>query len=310
MTAHELARKHDVVVVTVTPLNALGYLYLAGLPGTARVRRTSNSGCATSSLALVGPRQHRGIRRQPGQRDGLRPVGRRRQDLDADAMPAAKGLFHRAIIMSTLADTAITGLQPARAIEAAELCHSGSASRPAARGTAAQRLVERRPARGRRTGPTRYLAALYAGRRRPDVPRPPVRAAASDLSAAVPIRCGSNESEGVPTATRTTRIGPRSPLTTRALRAARERIVPVDDQEAERLIHCIGRIARAPRGDLAAIMAGDSCRCGNLPTRLPAEVRAGQGAGVLYHFNWPSPVRNGKLRAMHSDGAAVRLRSR
>ena len=37
------------------------------------------------------------------------------------AFPAAKGLFHRAIIMSTLADTAITGLEPARAVEAAEL---------------------------------------------------------------------------------------------------------------------------------------------------------------------------------------------
>jgi carboxylesterase type B len=32
--------------------------------------------------------------------------------------PAAKGLFHRAIIMSTLAETAITGLAPERAIEA------------------------------------------------------------------------------------------------------------------------------------------------------------------------------------------------
>src|SRR4029434_2063733 len=37
------------------------------------------------------------------------------------AFPAAKGLFHRAIIMSTLADTAISGLEPARAVEATEL---------------------------------------------------------------------------------------------------------------------------------------------------------------------------------------------
>ena len=37
------------------------------------------------------------------------------------ATPSAKGLFHRAIIMSTLADTAVTGLEPARATDAAEL---------------------------------------------------------------------------------------------------------------------------------------------------------------------------------------------
>ena len=35
--------------------------------------------------------------------------------------PAAQRLFHRAIIMSTLPETAVTGLRPERAVEAAEL---------------------------------------------------------------------------------------------------------------------------------------------------------------------------------------------
>jgi para-nitrobenzyl esterase len=35
--------------------------------------------------------------------------------------PAARSLFHRAIIMSTLAETAVTGLAPDRAVEAADL---------------------------------------------------------------------------------------------------------------------------------------------------------------------------------------------
>ncbi len=120
----ELARKHDVVVVTVTHrLNALGYLWLAGLPGTGeRFADSANLGLLDLVLALEWVRDNVArVRRRSGQRHDLRAVGRRRKDGDADGIPAAKGLFHRAIIMSTLADTAITGLEPERAVEAAEL---------------------------------------------------------------------------------------------------------------------------------------------------------------------------------------------
>src|SRR4026207_1830407 len=49
-----LARKHDVVVVTLTHrLNALGYLWLAGLPGISeRFVRTANLPLADLVLAL------------------------------------------------------------------------------------------------------------------------------------------------------------------------------------------------------------------------------------------------------------------
>ena len=60
----ELARKHDVVVVTLTHrLNALGYLWLAGLRGTSQrfsqtvepaareILCSRSSGCATTSAS-------------------------------------------------------------------------------------------------------------------------------------------------------------------------------------------------------------------------------------------------------------------
>ena len=126
MTDSELARKHDVVVVTVTHrLNAFGYLWLAGLPGIserfARIGEPRRSRDLVLALEWVRDNIAR-IRRRSRQRHDLRAVGRRRQrSRCSPAFPAAKGLFHRAIIMSTLADTAVTGLAPPRAVEAAEL---------------------------------------------------------------------------------------------------------------------------------------------------------------------------------------------
>ena len=45
------------------------------------------------------------------------------------AFPAAKGLFHRAIIMSTLADTAVTGLEPRARSRRPSCCSGVSAGR-------------------------------------------------------------------------------------------------------------------------------------------------------------------------------------
>ena len=90
----ELARKHDVVVVRVTHrLNALGYLWLAGLPGISeRFSRTANLPLADlGARARVGARQHRAVRRQSGKRHDLRAVGRRRQSRDAHRLPCREG---------------------------------------------------------------------------------------------------------------------------------------------------------------------------------------------------------------------------
>ena len=118
----ELARKHDVVVVTVTHrLNALGYLWLAGLPGISeRFLRTTNLPLADLVLALEWVRDNIAqFGGNPGNVTIFGQSGGGGKVAMLTAFPAAKGRFHRAIIMSTLADTAVTGLAPARAVEAA-----------------------------------------------------------------------------------------------------------------------------------------------------------------------------------------------
>ena len=78
-----LARKHDVVVVTVNHrLNVFGFLYLPEIGGES-TRGHQRRIVRHRAGARVGPGQHRTIRRRSPERHGLRPVGRRRQDQHA-----------------------------------------------------------------------------------------------------------------------------------------------------------------------------------------------------------------------------------
>ena len=96
-----LARKHDVVVVTVTHrLNAFGFLYLADIGGGA-VRAHSNLGMQDIVLALEWVRDN--IARfggDPGNVTVFGQSGGGGKTAILQGMPAAKGLFHRAIIMA------------------------------------------------------------------------------------------------------------------------------------------------------------------------------------------------------------------
>ena len=80
-----LCLRGDVVVVTVNHrLNMFGHLYLARLARSRSTRRRATSGMLDLVLALqVGARSRGGIRRRSAARDGVRPVGRRREDRDA-----------------------------------------------------------------------------------------------------------------------------------------------------------------------------------------------------------------------------------
>ena len=124
------------------------------------------------------------------------------------AFPAAKGLFHRAIIMSTLADTAVTGLAPERAVEAAELllARLGVPATEAERlqTIPADRIVAALTGGGAaggqagQSGPAQDISLRYVpvvdGRTLPAHPFEPASAQSADM----PILTGSNECEGIP----------------------------------------------------------------------------------------------------------------
>jgi para-nitrobenzyl esterase len=310
----ELARKHDVVVVTLTHrLNALGYLWLAGLPGTSeRFARTANLPLADLVLALEWVRDN--VAQFGGNPANVTIFGQSGgggKVAMLSAFPAAKGLFHRAIIMSTLADTAVTGLAPARAIEAAELLMS----RLGVRAPDAERLLQM-PAEqivaaltsgGRAGGQGGQTAAgdislrfvpVVDGR---TLPAHPFEPAASELSAAIPMLVGSNECEGIPYSNPDDPYWTREPADLSELRAEVKRIVPVNDAEADRLI-ALYRSHRPAEslGDIAAVIAGDASALRSSAYLIARRKQAqGKAPVFLYAFTWRSPVRQGKLRSMH-----------
>ena len=110
----ELARKHDVVVVTVNHrLNVFGY----PIP-----RRREQRGPARFGAGLQWVRDN--IAAFGGDARNVTIFGQSGgggKTAMLTAMPAAKGLFHRAIIHSTLADTAVRALPQEEASHAAQL---------------------------------------------------------------------------------------------------------------------------------------------------------------------------------------------
>jgi para-nitrobenzyl esterase len=307
----ELARQHDVVVVTVTHrLNAFAHLWLAGLPRTGeRFADAANLGLRDLVHALKWVRDNIGaFGGNAGNVTIFGQSGGGGKTAMLTAFPAAEGLFHRAIIMSTLADTAVTGLEPEEAADAAELLlrRLGIASPadtarleslPPEAIVAALTSDPTSPGQPAQDLSLRYVPVVDGK----TLPAHPFEPGASPLSAAIPILTGSNECEAVPYGNPSDAYWSSEPANDDDLRAALRRIVPVDDAGADRLI-ALYRANRplATPGDLAAIMAGDNSMLRLSSYTIAARKFAQAAAPVyLYYFDWYSPVRNGKLRAMH-----------
>ena len=298
----ERARQHDVVVVTTTHrLNAFAYLWLAGLPGAGgRFAECANLGLRDLVLALEWVRDNIGrFGGDPASVTIFGQSGGGGKTAMLTGFPAAKGLFHRAIIMSTLGDTAVTGQRPERAVEAADLLLQRLGVTPAQ----ASRLLEFPAERliDALTMPAADLSLRFVpvvdGTTLPADPFSP----ASPLSATVPILTGSNECEGIPYGSPDDPYWTSEPVDDVTLRARLRQLVPIPDADASRVIE-LYRSHRPSQsaGDLAAVMAGDVSELRHAAFTIAAAKHAqGRAPVYLYRFNWRSPVRNGKLRSMH-----------
>jgi para-nitrobenzyl esterase len=295
-----LAQKHGVVVVTVTHrLNVFGYLHLAEIGGD-RFREASNVGMIDLVLALEWVRDNiDAFGGDPGCVTIFGQSGGGGKTAILNGMPAAKGLFHGAIIQSTLWDTAITALEPADATASAELFLARVGVKPGEidklQAMPQERLIDALTASSDIS--TKYVPVKDAR----TLTVHPFEPIASPLSASVPMICGSNETESVPYQ------NPDDPFWTReiaddaALRDGVKRAIRVDDAAADRLIALYRSHRPADsRGDLALVIASD-----NSPLRLSAhaiaERKSAQGSAPVYAylFKWRSPVNGGKLRSMH-----------
>ena len=183
-------------------------------------------------------------------------------------MPAAKGLFHRAIIMSTLADTAISGLEPHERSKPPNGFSRASASRKSNADKLQTMTQERNPhgadRRRRRRWPGRRRGAggrlslqivpVKDGRRSPCIhsSRSRRRHRATSRSCADRTR-----PKACRTATRRSVLEGRD-HDRRGAASPRQAIVPVDDAEADRLIALYRK--NRPQGQPRRHRGGDGRR--------------------------------------------------
>jgi para-nitrobenzyl esterase len=297
----ELARRHDVVVVTTTHrLNAFAYLWLAGVPGTdTRFAECTNLGLRDLVLALEWVRGN--IARFGGDAGNVTIFGQSGgggKTAMLTAFPAAKGFFHRAIIMSTLAETAVTGLAPERAVEAGERLLRRLDVTPAR----AERLIDvpaERVVQALSDAPDLSLrfVPVVDGSTLPAHPFSP----ASPLSATIPLLTGSNECESIPYGNPDDAYWRSQPADDAALQAHVQQVLSVSPAEATSLIALYrSHRPRETQADLAAVISGDASELRAASQAIAeAKHRQAQAPVFVYRFGWRSPVRGGALRSMH-----------
>jgi len=289
----ELARKHDVVAISLNHrLSALGYLYLAGIGG-ERYADSSNLGNLDIIAALEWVRDNIAeFGGDPGNVTIFGQSGGGGKVSSLMAMPAAHGLFHRAIVESG-AD--VRGVPPERANQTAEMYLKRLGLTRGGLDELQRMPFERLLAvTERKAGPPLMFAPVVDGRSLPNDPFDPV---APRLSERVPLLIGTVETEVT--------FFPGQmldPMDSGELHARVKRILMhASDADVDRVIaaYRAGR-PHDSNTDLYLIMASDATFRAGVVTE--AERKAAQhGAPVYqYYFTWRSPVRGGKLRSFHT----------
>src|SRR5205809_2080014 len=317
-----LARTHDVVVVGVTHrLNAFGFMYLAELGG-ERFAEASNAGMRDIIAGLEWVRDNiASFGGDPGNVTIFGQSGGAGKVSTLLGMPAAQGLFHRAVAQS---GSAVTSMPAGAATQSAEAFmsrlglkgnqvdelqklpmeqllgalqprNSGAAAATGApEGARGGPSIGSGRAGGRGGGGGFAASPVVDGKSLPhDVFNP----AASTLSANIPLLIGSTETE----VTWNVNTDYTPPSDEAALRERVKRTLRTDDAQAGSVVSLYrkGR-PMASHLDLALIIETDASnfRSGT-DTQAERKAALGKAPVYMYRFQWYSPVGGGRLRAMH-----------
>ena len=286
-----LAAKQDVVVVTVNHrLNVFGYLYLAELGG-EKYAHSSNVGMLDIVQSLEWVRDN--IAAFGGDAGNVTVFGQSGGGGKVSTlmgMPAAKGLFHRAVAQS---GSLVKGVPRDRATKGAAEFMAKLGLKPN-EVDKLQMLSQEQLVGAMRGLRGLQLSPVTDGR---TLPADPFDPAASELSANVPFMVGSTETEV------TWNVNTNfDPLDDAALHNRIKETGRLDDAAADKLIAVYkkGR-PKASNLDLFFIMSTDlsNFRTG---TDTEADRKAAQAKAPVYkyYFQWYSPVREGKLRSYHT----------
>jgi len=298
-SGRELARKHDAVAISVNHrLNIFGFLYLAEFGG--KWAEASNAGILDVVAALEWVRDNiAAFGGDPnnvtifGQSGGAGKVS------TLMAMPSAKGLFHRAIAQSGAAVTSTAKAQAVRTTEQVlQRLKIAPTDLDKLQSVPMQELIAvMRPPAGAAPGPGGgglNFGPVVDGRSLPSNPFDPT---APGQSASVPFLTGT-------TATEITFFVPDErlqPLDEAAFRARVKDLLKVDDAGADRMI-ALYRKNQPGRDNIDLMLRLETDASffrGGVETQAERKV-AQKGAPVyVYRFEYYSPVRGGRLKAMH-----------
>jgi para-nitrobenzyl esterase len=299
-SGQELARKHDVVAISVNHRpNIFGFLHLAPFGG--KWAGASNAGILDIVAALEWVRDNIAVfGGDPrnvtifGQSGGAAKVA------TLMAMPSARGLFHKAIAQS---GAALTSTPVGQAVGTAETVLRRLNIKPdqldELRKVPVERLLDvMRPAPGAAPGPGSGAALSFSpvvdGK---SLPANPFDPAAPAQSASVPFLTGT-------TATEVTFFAPDDqlrPIDDATFRQRVKALLKVNDADADRLINVYRKNEPGRDNiDLYLRMATDNSFF-RLQVDTQAERKAAlRGAPVyMYRFEYYSPVREGRLKSMH-----------
>ena len=290
-----LAKKHDVVLITLNHrLSVFGYLYLAGIGG-EKYADSGNLGNLDIIAALEWVRDNvSAFGGDPGNVTIFGQSGGGGKVSSLMAMPGAKGLFQRAIVQS---GAAVKGTPRDVANKSTELYLSKLNLKPdqidQLQTMSTEQLLA--PTGGGLFGaPGIVLSPVVDGKTLPTDPFDPV---APEISANIPLMIGTVETEVT--------FFPNQvldPIDDATLHArVKQTLRNATDDQVDKVIaaYKAGRPG-ASNTDIYLILASDATfRAGVL---IEADRKAMQGKAPVYqyYFTWRSPVREGKLRSMHT----------
>lgn len=318
-----LAAKHDVVLVSVNHrLNVFGFLYLAET-GISRYANASNAGAFDLITALEWVRDNiASFGGDPGNVTIFGQSGGGGKVATLQAMPKAKGLYHRMVIQSTISDTGLWGTPKDEAAQWTEVFLSRLGLKPNQAeqlgSISAERMIAVLSGSGQGGETVRDVAAVgrpgsnfatngdistrfvpvVDGTTMPTNPFDPV---APDISADIPLMVGSVETESVPYADPNNSYWTTTDIDASDLRQRAKRTLQASDAAADRIIEIYkkGR-PKASNMDLAMILASDAGTLRQAGLTI-AELKAKQNRApaYLYYFKWYSSAREGRARCMH-----------
>jgi len=285
-----MARKRDVVTVTVNHrLNVYGYLYLADIGG-AKYADASNAGHRDIVMALEWVRDNiANFGGDPGNVTIFGQSGGGGKVATLMAMPAAKGLFHKAICQS---GAAIKGISRADATKSAETLLAKLNLKPD-QIDQLQNMPFEKLTTALLATPGMRLGPVVDGK---TLLHDPFDPAAPEESATVPLLIGTVEEE-----VNFFPATPLDPIDDADLHKRVKQTTRADDATVDNLI-AIYKKGRPHKSnvEIYQIIASDATFSGSVRTEADRKVAQGKAPVYKYYFVWQSPVRDGKLRSYHT----------